>query len=93
MGIIRFLDTTIVYPHRYNVRHFSAILDLRVGDHDHNTRNRNNLIPPFARVENIRLNFKYLFPVVWNEIPVESKELHSLSSFKKELRQFFLSHH
>ena len=65
-------------------------LDLRINNHDHNTRNRNNFVPPFPRVDNIRLNFKYTFPIIWNEIPTEIRDAQSLSCFKRKLNRAFL---
>lgn len=65
-------------------------LDLRQFNHDHDTRNRSNLIPPYPRVENIRLNYKYMFPVIWNSIPNAIKQLNSLSGFKRKLIEHFL---
>ena len=43
-------------------------LYLRTNDHVFGTRNRGNLLLPFPRVENIRLNYKYMFSLCmeWN---------------------------
>ena len=66
-------------------------LNLGTNDHIHNTRNRNNLVPPFPRVESIRLSYKYMFPTVWNEIPIHLRDARSLSLFKRGLIQYFLN--
>ena len=66
-------------------------LELTINNHVYNTRNRNNFVQPFPRVENIRMNFKYMFPTIWNSIPTEVKDAESLSIFKKRSTCHFLS--
>ena len=65
-------------------------LDISEYTHEHSTRNRTNFIPPFPRVDNVRLNYKYTFPVIWNEIPNAIKDSNSLSIFKRDLKNYFL---
>ena len=53
--------------------------------HNYTTRNSNLLIPPFPRVEAIRMNFQYQFVQIWNNIPDHIKHKPSLNAFKKAL--------
>ena len=59
--------------------------------HLYETRSRNLLIPPFPRVDAIRINFEYQFCRVWNEIPDNIKEAKSASLFKKLLTAHMIS--
>ena len=70
----------------------SLLNDLNIGtsDHMYNTRNRSNLMQPFPRVENVRMNYQYMFPDIWNKLPTYLKELETVSSFKKRLINHFL---
>ena len=65
-------------------------LNFRTNNHLYNTRNIDNLVLPFPRVENIRINYKYMFPHIWNEIPIHIKELGNLRIFKKKLSEFLI---
>ena len=66
-------------------------LDLSYPSHHYGTRNRNNLILPFPRVESLRINFKYQCSSIWNLIPDYIKQSISLSRFKKALIQYYIS--
>ena len=59
--------------------------------HSYETRSRNRLDTPFPRVESIRMNYKYQFCNVWNEVPEDIKTASSVRSFKKLLTNFYLS--
>ena len=63
-------------------------LELTCPDHTHSTRNREKFILPFPRVENLRTNFKYQCPNIWNNIPESIKHARNVQSFKKA----FISH-
>ena len=54
-------------------------------EHQHSTRNKDKLILPFPRVENLRSNFKYQCPDIWNNIPEHIKNAKTVQSFKKSL--------
>ena len=45
---------------------------------------------PFARVENIRINYKYQFITAWNQLPVELENIDKLSLFKKKLTSYLI---
>jgi len=66
-------------------------LNLQLPSHFHNTRQKNDLILPFPRVENIRLSFKYQFVGIWNDLPTRLKDISTLSVFKKNLFEYLLS--
>ena len=66
-------------------------LDLHFPDHDYSTRGSNTLVVPFPRVESIRINFKYQFVKVWNDVPENIKASESIAIFKNSLKQHFLN--
>ena len=66
-------------------------LNLNIQQHGHNTRNRDNYIVPFPRVNNIKFSYKYQYVTVWNDLPGPLKIINSLSSFKKQLSSHFLN--
>jgi hypothetical protein len=59
-------------------------------DHTYNTRN-NEFILPFPRVENIRINFKYQFLNVWNQVPVEIKLCNSYNAFNRSYKRYLVN--
>jgi len=65
-------------------------LELNPLNHNYLTRNRNAFILPFPRVESIRINYKYQFINTWNDLPDGLKNLNSLSSFKRKLKNFLI---
>ena len=65
-------------------------IDPHAANHNIYTRNVDRLILPFPFVENIRLNFKYQFLSIWNDIPNDIKEMNSFKLFKVNLKQHFL---
>ena len=68
----------------------SENLRLRYPPHDHSTRNRNNLIPPFPRINTIKFNYEYQFITIWNNIPETIRDSRSVGIFKQELRNYFI---
>jgi hypothetical protein len=93
VDIFKFRVGCIMYK-MLNEQKFPALLafiDPHTANHIHNTRNVNRFVLPFPRVENIRLNFKYQFLKVWNEIPIEIKSKTSHISFKSAYRGYLLS--
>ena len=67
------------------------VLQLQLPDHNHDTRNSDMLVPPFPRIEALRMNFQHQFINIWNEIPIIIKEKPSLSSFKYSLKHHFIN--
>ena len=66
-------------------------LDLRYPQHDYGTRNRNNPIVPFPRVDCIKINFQYQCTKIWSELPPAIRDSNSLGIFKRKLIEFFLA--
>ena len=98
MEILKFTDIyklrVAVYMFRMiQLNEFPALLsnlNLTYPDHNYETRNRDQLITPFPRIEAIRMNFKYQFSNIWNQVPESIKISPSIKSFKKSLAQFYL---
>ena len=68
-----------------------AAVDLEPTDHGYFTRGANFIRVPFPRVDATKVNFKYNFVKVWNDLPANLKESVSVASFKKMLREHFIS--
>ena len=66
-------------------------LALRYPQHGYGTRNRNDPIIPFPRVNCVKINYKYQSVKIWNEIPVFIRDSNSIGIFKKKLIEYFLS--
>ena len=66
-------------------------LALSYPDHQHSTRNRDKFVLPFPRIENLRSNFKYQCPNIWNNIPDNIKNSRSVQSFKKSYTAYMLN--
>ena len=60
-------------------------LNLQTREHPHNTRGNGFYAVPFPRVENIRINYKYQFVTIWNNLPAVIKDISRLSVLKKRL--------
>ena len=65
-------------------------LNLTEPEHLYPTRNRLNYNLPFPRVDSIRINYKFQFTNVWNELPVHIKDQSTLGSFKRSLKEYLL---
>ena len=98
MEILKFND---VYRFTVSVHMFRVIklgefpsldrsLNLNYPNHQYETRQSDALITPFPRIECIRMNYKYQFCSIWNDVPLYIKESPSLSIFKKVLKQRYL---
>ena len=66
-------------------------LDIKYPEHNYQTRNADRLIPPFPRVEAIRMGYKYQCNEVWNSVPGNIKEETSLKNFKRSYKSFLMS--
>ena len=66
-------------------------LDLHFPDHGYSTRGSNTLVVPFPRVESIKINFKYQFLKVWNDVPENIRASISLAIFRNSLKQHFMN--
>ena len=77
MEILKFND---VYRFTVSVHMFRVIklgefpsldrsLNLNYPNHQYETRQSDALITPFPRIECIRMNYKYQFCSIWNDVP------------------------
>ena len=60
-------------------------------NHDHNTRNRNNLLPSQARLTVTQRSLSFCAINIWNSLPNQIKESPSLPSFKKRITNHLVS--
>ena len=65
-------------------------LQLTEVGHSYSTRFNTGYVTPFVRVETLRMNYKYQFINIWNNIPLYIKTKPSISSFKNALTDYFL---
>ena len=66
-------------------------IEITYPQHRYETRNSNQLVTPFPRVDAIRYNFQYQFIRIWNEIPENIRYARSLNIFKRTLKEFLIS--
>ena len=62
-----------------------------LSSHNYFTRNRNNPVPPFERLNVSQQSVFYNAIKIWNNLPVSIKQLPSEASFKKHLKSFLLA--
>ena len=60
-------------------------------DHSYDTRNRGDILPPFPRVQVIKMNFEYQFKTLWNNFPSIYLILQRLQFLRKRLARYFFS--
>ena len=65
-------------------------LNLTLPSHNYNTRDRGNFRLPYPRVESIRMNYKYQFTNIWNDIPIVIQSKPTVPSFKNALIMHYL---
>ena len=58
--------------------------------HLHNTRNRNQLVPVYHRLTQTQKAISFMGPKIWNQIPIETREIESLKLFKKCVKNLYL---
>jgi len=63
-------------------------LNLKYRDHSHSYRYRNNLVVPFPAVNTVKINYKYQFVKIWNDLPNELNCNSSLRKFKRMLTSY-----
>ena len=59
--------------------------------HDYSTRNRNNFVNPFLRVENIGCNYKFQCSNIWNDVPSYLKTITSFRIFKRKTMEYLIN--
>ena len=60
-------------------------------NHTYDTRFRSNLLPDFQRLSLSQHSVRYKAPLIWNELPHELRTLPTIQSFKRNLKEFFIS--
>ena len=77
--------------HMYNMfttQNFSTNSDL----HDHNTRNRNNIITPHLHRTRSQSCWMYRGIHLWNTMPVNLRECETSNQFKRVFKNFIMEH-
>ena len=86
--ILKFLDL-IKYRQAIHVYcNFNSYIPIV---HNHGTRNRDNLVPPYCRLTLTQHSLSYNAPSFWNTIPLEIREAGTLAMFKKHLKDYLIS--
>ena len=67
-----------------------STLDLQIRDHCYGTRGNGLYVVPFPRVESVRVNYKYQYITLWNNLPNDIKDINTLPLFKKKLTEHLL---
>jgi hypothetical protein len=62
-----------------------------VSRHNHNTRNRQNHIPPIPIVQSVKCNYLYQAIKAWNLVPQNIKNINNLKKLKKEIKNYLLN--
>ena len=65
--------------------------DVYLRTHDYNTRNRSNLLPSQARLTSTQKSVSFSAINFWNTLPDHIKTSHSLSIFKRSVKDFLIS--
>ena len=69
----------------------SEFIPLETRNHPQDTRNRDQLIPPFPRVSTVQCSFGFQIIDIWNRaVPENLKSILSRKSFKESLTKHFL---
>ena len=71
--------------------YLKIMFDKRSQIHDYNTRNNNDINLVKCRTTLAQNSFYYRGAVVWNSLPPEIRNLSNLNTFKRNLRNYFLS--
>jgi hypothetical protein len=60
-------------------------------DHEHNTRGRDNLVPPFHRLGSTQRSPSFAAVHVWNNLPSSIRDCNSLPTFKHAMKNHLIS--
>ena len=86
------LKLTDVYNYNLAIHLYKNSLHAEfMRDHNHNTRNRSNLLPVFHRLTSTQNSFSYNAPTLWNTLPIAIQEARNIDIFKSSLKRYFLS--
>ena len=59
-------------------------------NHNLNTRNRNELVPKFQRLDRTQQAISYVGPHIWNSLPTSIRIIPKLNTFKSALKRHLL---
>ena len=80
-----------LHKHRVLIHMYSNDFLSQADVHDHNTRNRNNLVVPQYRRARTQSSIFYRGIALWNNLPSEMKDIQSLESFKGQIKSMYIS--
>ena len=63
----------------------------RAVDHNYSTRTRDNIRKQFYRLTKCQQAISYAGPLIWNDIPIEIRNLNSLQLFKVHFKKHLIS--
>ena len=96
-GILKFRDlykvSMAIYMHDIisgRLPSLSEFIPLETRNHPQDTRNRDQLIAPFPRVDVVKCSFGYQIIEIWNSIPESLKTITSRKLFKKNLTRHYI---
>jgi hypothetical protein len=96
IGILKFNDVhklrvaTYMYKMVQKGMHerLLATLDLRLPDHQYETRYSDEYVLPYPRVEALRMNYIYQFTKIWNSVPTNIKRELTIKAFKRKYSHY-----
>ena len=74
--------------HKFTTQNFTTNSDL----HDHNTRNRNNIVTPHLHKTRSQSCWIYRGIHLWNTMPVDLRESETSNQFKHAFKKFIMDH-
>ena len=72
------------------IRKNSLFLDFQ-RQHEHNTRNRNFLLPEYQRLTVTQQSLSFIVPNFWNILPTSLKNEQRINVFKRNLQEMYLN--
>lgn len=90
--LYRLLVSVYMYKmlNRNMFTNLKSSLQLTERSHGYDTRFNSAYLTPFVRVETTRLNYKYNFVDIWNNIPMHIKSKPSVRVFKKSVASWLI---
>jgi hypothetical protein len=61
--------------------------------HSYDTRNRNNPVPSFQRLTSTQRSLSFSLPNVWNSLPLDVRQSHTLGIFKSRCKKYLINHY
>ena len=89
LGLLKFVD---VYFYFMGIHMHRAVQAGQYSvTHQVNTRNRNNAVPQFHRLQTCQHAVSYSGPTIWNKIPIYIRNIDSIAMFKKSLKSHLIN--